>query len=272
MGKIIKKNYNINVKINKKIVVISDIHYYNKTEIKKLNKVLEKIKEIKPNYICIPGDLIDEAKIYDKELLIEWLTNLAKICKVIISIGNHELFITKKHIPTFNTGLIEQIKSIENVFYLDNESYSDGNINFIGVTLPLEYYYKKDENSKYFINFFNQKFTKIDNKFNILLCHSPICIATKEVLNKLKIGNKINLVVSGHMHGGITPNFLKKIMKGKGIISPRKRLFEDNCYGYKKVDNTNYVISSGITIASHINKLHFLDKLFSSEISIINLK
>ena len=272
MGRIIKKNYNINAKINKKIVVISDTHYYNKKEIKKLNKVLERIKEIQPNYICIPGDLIDEAKIYDKELLIEWLTNLGKICKVIISVGNHELFMTKKHIPTFNTGLIEQIKKIDNIIYLDNETYSDGGINFIGITLPYEYYYKNGEDSIYFINFFNQKFNKIDNKFNILLCHSPICIAKKEVLNKLKIGNKINLVLSGHMHGGLTPNFLKRILKGKGIISPRRKLFEDNCYGYKKVDNTHYVISSAITVLSQINKYRLLNNLFSSEISIINLK
>lgn len=272
MGKIIEKNYDIKAKINKKIVVISDVHYYNKKNINKLNKVLKKIENIKPDYICIPGDLIDEAKIYDKELLIEWLKKLGTICKVIISIGNHELFLTKKHISTFNTGLIEQIKSIDNIKYLDNEIYSECGINFIGITLPLEYYYKRKEDSNYFINFFNQKFNKIDNKYNILLCHSPICIGTKEVLNRIKIGNKLNIVLSGHMHGGVTPNFLKKILKGKGIISPRRKLFENNCYGLNKINNTYYVISSGITTISHINNFRIFDKLFSSEISVINFR
>ena len=272
MGRIIEKNYDIDAKLNKKIVVISDIHYYNKKIVKKLNKILDKIKLINPDYICIPGDLIDEAKIYDKEYLIEWLTNLGKICKVIISVGNHELFITKKHIPTFNAGLIEQIKLIPNIKYLDNDIYSDCGINFIGITLPFEYYYKVNENKEYFINFFNEKMSRIDNKYNILLCHSPICIADEEVFKKLKIASRLDLVLSGHMHGGITPNFLKKILKGKGIISPRRKLFEKNCYGLKKIDKTNFVISSGVTIASHMNSFSIFDCLFKGEISIINFK
>lgn len=272
MGRIIKKNYDVISKINKKIVVLSDIHYYSKKNIKKLNKVLKKVQFINPDYICIPGDLIDEAKINDKEYLLEWLTNLGRICKVIISVGNHELFITKKHIPTFNTGLIEQIRNIDNIIYLDNEIYKIDNINFIGLTLPIDYYYKYNEDKEFFINYFNEKFKNIDNKYNILLCHSPICIANKEVLDKLKIGSKINLVLSGHMHGGITPNFLKKLFKGKGIISPRRRILEKNCYGFNKINNTNFVISSGITVASHINSFRFLDIFFSSEISIINFR
>lgn len=272
MGKIIEKNYDIEARLNKKIVVISDIHYYNNKDMKKLNKVLKKIEFIKPDFICIPGDLIDEAKIYDKEVLINWLTNLGKICKVIISVGNHELFMTKKHIPTFNTGLIEQIKQIDNVKYLDNEVYSNSGINFIGITLPFEYYYKLGENQEYFINFFNEKFNRIDNKYNILLCHSPICIANKEVLKKLKIGSRLDLVLSGHMHGGVTPNFLKRILKGRGFISPRRKIFEKNCYGLNKINNTNFVISSGITVASHLNSFKFLDIFFSSEVSVINFR
>lgn len=272
MGKIIEKNYEIDAKINKKIVVISDIHYYNHKNIRKLNKILKKIELIKPDYICIPGDLIDEAKIYDKNELLNWLTNLGKICKVIISIGNHELFVTKKHIKTFNEGLIEKIKKIDNIIYLDNNIYKDSFINFIGITLPFEYFYELNEDSNYFIDYFNKQFKSIDNGYNILLCHTPISINNKDVLDKLIIGKKINLVLSGHMHGGITPNFLKKILKGRGLISPRRKILEKNCYGQSKIGNTNFVISSGITVASHLNKFRFLDIFFSSEISIINFR
>ena len=71
MGKIIKKNYDIESKINKKIVLLSDIHYYNKKDIKKLNKILKKIQSINPDYICISGDLIDEAKSMNEEISLE---------------------------------------------------------------------------------------------------------------------------------------------------------------------------------------------------------
>ena len=271
MGKIIYKNYDVKGSISKKIAVLSDIHYYSISDIKKLNRVLEKVRLLKPDYICMPGDIVDEAKVNNSECLIEWISNLASICKVIIGYGNHELFITKDHIPDINKELMKKIKKIKNVILLDDNIYSENNINFIGITLPFEYYYKRAEDKELFINYFNSKFSNVDNKYNILLCHSPICIGTKEVLDKLKIGSKLNLVLSGHMHGGITPNFLKKILKGRGIISPRRKLFEKNCYGHNKINNTDFVISSGITVASHMNSFKFLDKLFSSEISVVNI-
>ena len=49
--RIINKYYNLIGNINTSIVLISDIHYYNKNIIKHLNKILENIKKIKPNYI-----------------------------------------------------------------------------------------------------------------------------------------------------------------------------------------------------------------------------
>ena len=52
-----KKNININ------IVHISDIHYAYKYKNKRLEIIKEKILTIKPNYICITGDLIDEYNI-----------------------------------------------------------------------------------------------------------------------------------------------------------------------------------------------------------------
>lgn len=272
MGKIKIKNYDVEGKINKKVVVLADIHYYNKKDMKKLNKILDNVKNINPDFICIPGDLTDEAFIYDEDLLVKWLSDLSNICKILISVGNHELIKTKKHIKANNYELINKIKKINNVIYLDNEIYSNSEINFIGVTMPVEYYYPLNEDKEFFIKFFNDKFNKIDNKYNILLCHSPICIGNKDVLDKLKIGNKLNLVISGHMHGGITPNFLKKLLKGRGLISPRRKILEKNCYGLNKINDTYYVISSGVTVASHMNSFRFLDIFFSSEISVINFR
>lgn len=272
MSKIVIKNYVIKSNINKKIVVISDIHYYNKKNINNLNKVLQKIQLIKPDFICIPGDLTDEAKIYDEDFLLDWLSELGSICKVIISVGNHELIVTKQHIPSINKDLIMKIKKIKNVIYLDNEIYNCEKITFIGLTLPVDYYYNYNEDQEYFINFVNDHFDMIDDNYNLLLCHSPICIAKKSIIDKLKIGNKLNLVLSGHMHGGVTPNFLKKLLKGKGIMSPRRIFFENNCYGCKKTNQIHYVISSGVTVLSHMNKFRLFNEFFSSEITVINLK
>ena len=42
--------------------------------------------------------------------------------------------------------------------------------------------------------------------------------------------------------------------------------------GFNRINNTYFVISSGITVASHINSFRFLDGLFSSEVSVINFR
>ena len=107
----------------------------------------------------------------------------------------------------------------------------------------------------------NQRPTSVWNvakkgKYNILLCHSPIDICTKEYLEN----SNIDLVLCGHMHGGVLPNFLRKVVKNGGIITPERKPFPKNCYGYIKVCNTEVIISSGITV------IRPLRNLFVSEI------
>ena len=82
--KIVNKIYNISNKLNKKIVLISDIHYYSKKDVFRLNNIYNNIKKINPNYICITGDTIEKSSVFDLELLIDWLNKLTTICKVFI--------------------------------------------------------------------------------------------------------------------------------------------------------------------------------------------
>lgn len=263
--KVIKKTYNLKSNIDTKVVLISDIHYYNKDDIKQLNKVAKKIQTINPKYICISGDLIDESNINDEEEFINWLNRLSNIAKVIISLGNHEFYINKyKKIYGLNEKLFNKIKAIKNLYLLDNQNKIIDNINFIGLTLPIKYYMtgEKDCFYKYL------KHIKTYKKYyNVLLCHSPVDIVDKDILSKLDV----NLILCGHMHGGITPKILRSILKNRGLVSPKLKLFPKVCYGHLKIKNTDIIITSGITVISHINKFRVLKKLFSSEIVEINI-
>ena len=259
--KIINKVYNIESNLNKKIVLISDIHYSNKKDINKLNYILDNIKKLKPNYICIPGDIIDESNIEDEKDFIRWLKKLSKISKVIISIGNHEFYINKhKNIFGLNKVFLEKISSIENVYLLDNKNIVIDNINFIGITLPLEYYGEKNIES---VNKYLNKIKLYKKYYNILLCHSTLNICNSKILKD----KNIDLILCGHMHGGIVPNFMRKIFKNRGFISPNKKLFPKITYGYLKIGNTNIIISSGIKVIPY----RLIDKFFRSEIVNINL-
>ena len=47
-------------KTNKKIIHISDIHFYKKYPMKKLNEIIDLVKKEKPDYVCITGYIIDK--------------------------------------------------------------------------------------------------------------------------------------------------------------------------------------------------------------------
>ena len=241
--KIINTYYEINNKLNKNIVLISDLHYQDKKDIKALNNLLDNIKKIKPDYICIPGDTIHKSMIKDEEEIIVWLKKLSKISKLIMSLGNHEFFINKyRKLYGLNKGLLKKISNIKNLYLLDNKNIIIDNINFMGLTIPMEYYeetYKSSDLYKYLDNLnINKKY------YNILLCHSPLNICNKEILKN----RNIDLILCGHMHGGIVPKCMRKIFKQRGLISPNKRLFPKNVYGNLKIGNTNIIISSGIKV------------------------
>ena len=89
--KISCQNYYIKSNFNSKIVLLTDIHYDNKNNLKHLYKVLNKIKRINPNYICIAGDFINKTDVSDISLFFKWLKDLGNITKVIIGIGNHDM-------------------------------------------------------------------------------------------------------------------------------------------------------------------------------------
>ena len=262
-----------NEKFNKRIILLSDIHYYNHREKLYLDKVLIKLKKMEYDYLCISGDLLDYSRVTDQDLLLEWLSELGKLSKVIISLGNHDLTNDrKKHIYDFDQDLFDKIRQISNVIVLDNEIYVDGNIRFIGLTLPIDFYYQYKENEIYFMRYVNNIFPKsFDNKYNILLCHSPKSLTNVKTYNMTKLMRNIQLVLCGHMHAGITPVWLRKILKGRGLIGPFKQLFPKNAYGHLELNNTNIIISSGITTASNCNRFSFLDPLFAREITVIDL-
>lgn len=268
--KISKTYYKLDSSNNKRIILLSDIHYFNKKILPNLYEILNCIKKLNPDYICIVGDLVDDKNIKDQELLVKWLKDLSKICRVFISLGNHDFYYNHKPEDTYDKELFNEIDYLKNVYVLDNQVHSEYGINFIGVTLPNDYYDNGEEKED-LIYFMNKKYPFLSKGYNVMLIHSPYRISESRVLKKIKCHKNIDLILSGHMHGGLTFNFLKKILKGRGIINPQKGMFRKFCYGSYKVDKTDIIISSGITKLSKSHKIGMLDFLYDSEIVIIDL-
>ena len=228
---------------------IGDIHYNETTSTKKLEYIKYAIEDAHPDYIFITGDLLDRPKITkNKEkikLLVSWLNSLGNIAKVFISLGNHDIILEEDY-KFFN-----KLNDINNIYVLNNQSYEDENVFISGFTLPTNYYYniEKHEDEDALLETLQNKFNLVTNlpkkKYKVALIHSPILLSEKKVIEKLK---EYDLILSGHMHNGLIPRILDKIIKNNyGLISPDKRLFAKNTRGKIKTKYYTIIITGGIT-------------------------
>ena len=247
----IVKNILSSKKLKKDItfIHIGDIHYNETTSAKKLEYIKYAIEDAHPDYIFITGDLLDRPKITkNKEkikLLVSWLNSLGNIAKVFISLGNHDIILEEDY-KFFN-----KLNDINNIYVLNNQSYEDENVFISGFTLPTNYYYniEKHEDEDALLETLQNNFNLVTNlpkkKYKVALIHSPILLSEKKVIEKLK---EYDLILSGHMHNGLIPRILDKIIKNNyGLISPDKRLFAKNTRGKIKTKYYTIIITGGIT-------------------------
>lgn len=247
----IVKNILSSKKLKKDItfIHIGDIHYNETTSTKKLEYIKYAIEDAHPDYIFITGDLLDRPKITkNKEkikLLVSWLNSLGNIAKVFISLGNHDIILEEDY-KFFN-----KLNDINNIYVLNNQSYEDENVFISGFTLPTNYYYniEKHEDEDALLETLQNNFNLVTNlpkkKYKVALIHSPILLSEKKVVEKLK---EYDLILSGHMHNGLIPRILDKIIKNNyGLISPDKRFFAKNTRGKIKTKYYTIIITGGIT-------------------------
>lgn len=238
--------YNNNTKKDIIIIHLSDIHFNINTKIKDLDMIYNEVKKIKPDYIMITGDLIDTPEITknnDKiKELITFLSNIAKIAKVMIAIGNHDV-LNKNDYRFFN-----KLNDLYNIYVLDNTSYQDEFIYVAGFTLPSEYYYNinRSENKEVLLNHLDnhkELISKLPRNIpKVALIHSPVRVSEKDVL---KILHEYDLILSGHTHNGMVPDILNFLFKGNiGIISPYKNFFPTIAKGKieRDIDNKKITI------------------------------
>ena len=247
----IVKNILSSKKLKKDItfIHIGDIHYNETTSAKKLEYIKYAIEDAHPDYIFITGDLLDRPKITkNKEkikLLVSWLNSLGNIAKVFISLGNHDIILEEDY-KFFN-----KLNDINNIYVLNNQSYEDENVFISGFTLPTNYYYniEKHEDENALLETLQNNFNLVTNlpkkKYKVALIHSPILLSEKKVIEKLK---EYDLILSGHMHNGLIPRILDKIIKNNyGLMSPDKRFFAKNTRGKIKTKYYTIIITGGIT-------------------------
>ena len=221
-----------------KIVVISDLH--GKEYGRDNKRLLAKISEQKPNAIFVVGDMLSDSDAENgfpktKNLLIE----LSNIAPVYFSYGNQEKEYSGDIIDEFINTITEN-----GIIVLD-DSFVDCEIGgqkiriggTMGHAFPFGRTKEEFENSDEYI--FLKNMEKTDSP-TIVLAHMPDTFIFNGAYN---YWSNIDLVVSGHTHGGVV-----RLPIAGGLYSPMQGLFPEYDYGFFMLgEKMKMVITSGLS-------------------------
>ena len=211
-----------------RIAQVSDLH--NAEMGQENEKLISMLVEAAPDIIVITGDMIDSRNT-KVDVALDFAEQAVKIAPCYYVTGNHEARVDEY--SDLKDGLIELgvtvLEDAKTEMVCSGES-----IVLVGVTDPsfeTDYLFGDDEtvlNSK-----LNELISEEDG-YVILLSHRPELFDTY-------VENKVDLIFSGHAHGG---QF--RIPFIGGVVAPNQGLFPKFDAGIYTEGNTNMVVSRGV--------------------------
>jgi len=207
--------YRIRKKVNREITIAVAADLHNKPH---FDKVVNMLKSVSPDMIAVPGDLLE---LKERSNGVEFLRQAAKIAPLFFTPGNHER-LTENDIP-----IIKETGAV----YLDNDYSKFEDVIVGGLSSGCTDGGHHNEKTPPPDLEWLEKFSKL-NGAKILLSHHP------EYYSEYIKGKNIDVVISGHAHGGQWRVF------GQGIYAPGQGIFPKYTSGVH--DNT-LVVSRGLS-------------------------
>ena len=211
-----------------RIAHVSDLH--NAEMGKDNEKLLDMLREAKPDIIAITGDLIDSRNT-DIDIALQFTKAAMEIAPCYYVTGNHEARLSE--FDKLKEGMIELGVVVLEDGRIKLEQ-SGETISLLGVNDPsfqTDYLFGDSE------TVMQSKLHEITNQedtYTILLSHRP-------ELFEVYTESKVDLVLSGHAHGG---QFRLPFVGG--LVAPNQGLFPKYDAGLYTEENTNMVVSKGI--------------------------
>lgn len=202
------------------IVHISDLHYPKNTVA--LDKIQSSIQNTKPDFIALTGDTIDgSSSLDDIRFIFDYFNEIALSFTTFYVLGNHE-------IGHKNLNELTKLLQESHINYLSNElktmTLNGDKLAIIGIS----------DGKKLNQTNVPTLHAKATCKYSVLLAHRP------ELFDNY-YENSIDLVLSGHTHGGQVRFF------GQGLIAPNQGILPKYSHGLYTKDTTSMLVSSGLS-------------------------
>jgi len=220
--KVTKYDINVNkstVDLKKlKIIMVSDIHLGSVVDNRRLTVMVNKINELNPDIVLIPGDIIDSSlEPFVKQKMSNNFKRLKSKYGVYACLGNHDGMGSKVEdvVKTFNNSGINVLR--DKAILINNSFYVIGRDDI-----------SQESQTKVKRKEISDIIKDLDkSKPLILMDHQPRDFAETQK-------QEIDLQVSGHTHRG-------QLFPANLITNA---IFEID-YGYLKKNNSNFIVSSG---------------------------
>ncbi len=246
---------NSKVKSDLRLAVVADLH--NCVYEDKGRRLFDMISSQSPDIVVIAGDITESVRGSDATDSMIFLKRLSENFPVIFGIGNHErrIFEDKKFYhqrKQLETGLKESgLKILRNAAKI----YKKHNIKITGLDLPLSYFRRFEH-----VPLGKEKLIEMIGElekdyFNVLIAHDPLHFKSYSDYGP-------ELIISGHVHGGI----IRLPFLG-GLASPEITLFPEYDAGSYTRNGSQMLVSKGL--GTHTLPLRINDP---RELMIVDIK
>ena len=214
-----------------KLALVSDTHIIDQRRRERCRRLLRTVEAARPDLILFPGDLVSRG-CRDFSLVRQLLQGLCSIAPVYYAPGNHELDMTEP----MRQKLYRTIEATGTVLLCNRTVQLEG-LRICGVTLKYGMYRNQHRGFSGLAGYTPEEMTQAVGEhrgMTLLLAHNPLALATYAAWGA-------ELVVSGHMHGGIV-----QLPGVGGLLSPERRLLPAYTKGHYRQENTDMIVTGGI--------------------------
>lgn len=234
-----------------RIVVLADLH--NAVFGERNERLLQAIRQQKPDYIILAGDMLVGKQGASTAVPAELLQELSKLAPVYYGMGNHEMRISRK--PEEYGSMWGDYKNSlgTSVIWLADKSVmltrGKEQIALYGLDLdPI--YYKRFKKHPMEEAYLKQKLGTSDaNRYEILIAHNPNYFPEYAAWGA-------DLVLSGHIHGGMI-----RLPGLGGCLSPMFHIFPKYDRGWYQEGNSVMLLSGGLGNHTFKFRVHNLPEL-----------